>query len=83
MYVFSARPFENHLCERLPCLKIINNNNKKGLRIDRAIKYGQALTWRVRASKNLIFWKIQNKYFYSVPYSNETLYMKALEYYSV
>jgi hypothetical protein len=27
MYVFSARPFENHLCERLPCLKIINNNN--------------------------------------------------------
>ena len=28
MYVFSARPFENHLCERLPCLKIINNNNK-------------------------------------------------------
>ena len=24
MYVFSARPFENHLCERLPCLKIIN-----------------------------------------------------------
>ena len=27
MYVVSARPFENHLCERLPCLKIINNNN--------------------------------------------------------
>jgi hypothetical protein len=34
----------------------------------------------VRASKNPIFWKIQNKYSYSVPYSNETLYMKALEY---
>jgi hypothetical protein len=31
MYVFSARPFENHLCERLPCLKIINNNNNKKL----------------------------------------------------
>jgi hypothetical protein len=34
----------------------------------------------MRASKNPIFWKIQNKYFYSVPYSNETFYMKALEY---
>jgi hypothetical protein len=33
----------------------------------------------VRASKNMIFWKIQNKYFY-LPYSNETFYMKALEY---
>jgi hypothetical protein len=31
MYVFSARPFENHLCERLPCLKIINNNNNTGV----------------------------------------------------
>jgi hypothetical protein len=29
MHVFFARPFENHLCERLPCLKIINNNNNK------------------------------------------------------
>jgi hypothetical protein len=27
MYVFSARPVENHLCERLPCLKIIDKNN--------------------------------------------------------
>jgi hypothetical protein len=34
----------------------------------------------VRASKNPVYWKIQNRYFYSVPYSNETLYMKALEY---
>ena len=34
----------------------------------------------MRASQNPIFKKIQNKYFYSVPYSNETLYMKALEY---
>jgi hypothetical protein len=48
--------------------------------VDRAIKYGQASTWRVRANENPIFWKIQNKYFYSVPYSNETLYMKVLEY---
>jgi hypothetical protein len=34
----------------------------------------------VRVSKNPIFWKNQNKYFYSVPYSNETFYIKALEY---
>ena len=33
MYVFSARPFENHLCERLPCLKIINNNNNNNTSI--------------------------------------------------
>ena len=27
MHVISARPFENHLCERLPCKNISNNNN--------------------------------------------------------
>jgi hypothetical protein len=32
--------------------------------------------WRVRAVKTPYF----EIYFYSVPYSNETLYMKALEY---
>jgi hypothetical protein len=32
--------------------------------------------WRVRAVKTRYF----EIYFYSVPYSNETLYMKALEY---
>ena len=29
MHVISARPFENHLCERLPCKNIFNNNNNK------------------------------------------------------
>jgi hypothetical protein len=35
--------------------------------------------WQARASKNPIFWKIQNKYFYW-PYSNKIFYTKALEY---
>ena len=37
------------------------------------------ILWHARESKKPIFWKIRNKYFYS-PYSNETFYMKALEY---
>jgi hypothetical protein len=50
----------------------------------RAWGYGCSLlanfsVWYARASKNLIFWKIQNKYFY-LSYSNETFYIKALEY---
>ena len=36
MHVFFARPFENHLCERLPCLKIINNNNNNALQNEKA-----------------------------------------------
>jgi hypothetical protein len=36
-----------------------------------------SIQWRARTSKTPIFWKIQNKYFYS-PYSNETSYTKAL-----
>jgi hypothetical protein len=35
--------------------------------------------WHARASKNPIFFKIQNKDFYLL-YSNETFYIKALEY---
>jgi hypothetical protein len=35
--------------------------------------------WNARSSKNPAFEKFKNKYFFS-PYSNETFYMKALEY---
>jgi hypothetical protein len=35
--------------------------------------------WHARTSKNTIFWKIEDKYFYS-SYSNETFYIKSLEY---
>ena len=26
-FIICTRPFENHFCERLPCLKMFNNNN--------------------------------------------------------
>jgi hypothetical protein len=62
MYVFSARPFENHLCERLPCLKIINNNNNNN-----AVCLRHAILTRKSRSRRLSEYEILEK---SRPHDN-------------